>query len=468
MRKVQSSACFSERRTMVDDRMSAAIFCGGKSRRMGRDKALLPVDQNRKETFVGLLVEKLAGFGDLWLSIGQEESYPQVPVRKISDRYPDAGPMGGLESVLTVCRHDILFVTAVDIPFADRDLAWELYEKMQEDPSLDALLMLDGQGRKQPLLGLYRKSVLPLLSRRLEEKSRQESGRGEIGNQKAGSKGESGKEETAGRENCGRKDRAYQMKDFLKEIRVAYVPADQVRDGERKTLSCNNRKEYQDLMARIETGLHEANRQETALHEANRQETDLHEANRQETMPADAAKDGVLQQALREYVLTDSGRIPVVSVTGWSGSGKTTFLEKLIPCLKRKGLRVACLKHDAHHFEVDKEGKDSYRLTRAGADMTGLFSRDKGVWMENRPVDLNRMFRSVHDVDLILLEGGSETIFPKILVYREALGRGMRVPPEDCLAVISDDPAPGALRQFSFDETEQAAAFLAAYCRDRG
>ena len=63
---------------MVDERISAAIFCGGKSRRMGRDKAQLPVDQNKKLTFVEQLVENLDGFDDLWLSIGQEESYPEV------------------------------------------------------------------------------------------------------------------------------------------------------------------------------------------------------------------------------------------------------------------------------------------------------------------------------------------------------------------------------------------------------
>ena len=448
---------------MVDDRMSAAIFCGGKSRRMGRDKAQLPVDQNKKLTFVEQLVENLDGFDDLWLSIGQEESYPEVSVRKISDRYPEAGPMGGLESVLTVCRHDILFVTAVDMPFADRDLAWELYRRMREDPSCDALLMMDGQGRKQPLLGLYRKRILPLLTRRLEENrqagggdetgnhktdSKERTGnqktdsKGEIGNQRTDSKSETGNQKAVSQEKSGKKNRIFRMRDFLEEIRVAYVPADQVRSGSLKTLSCNNKEEYQALLMRQVGGLNRTVRDE-------------------------GTRPGSLQPVMTEYVLTDSGRIPVVSVTGWSGSGKTTFLEKLLPCLKKKGLRVACLKHDAHHFEVDKEGKDSYRLTRAGADMTGLFSSDKGVWMENRPVNLPRMFRSVHDVDLLLLEGGSETHFPKILVYREALGRGMRVLPEDCLAVISDDPAAGALRQFSFDETEQTAEFLAAYCRDR-
>ena len=58
-------------------------------------------------------------------------------------------------------------------------------------------------------------------------------------------------------------------------------------------------------------------------------------------------------------------QIPIVSVAAWSGTGKTTYLEKLIPEFKRRGLRVAALKHDAHDFDIDREGKDSWRMTQA-------------------------------------------------------------------------------------------------------
>lgn len=51
--------------------------------------------------------------------------------------------------------------------------------------------------------------------------------------------------------------------------------------------------------------------------------------------------------------------VPVYSVVAWSGTGKTTFIEKLVPALKCRGLRVACIKHDVHEFQVDKPGKDS-------------------------------------------------------------------------------------------------------------
>lgn len=64
--------------------------------------------------------------------------------------------------------------------------------------------------------------------------------------------------------------------------------------------------------------------------------------------------------------------IPVIAVAAWSGTGKTTLLERLIPVLKERGLRVCVMKHDAHEFEVDRVGKDSWRMTRAGADVTIL------------------------------------------------------------------------------------------------
>ena len=61
--------------------------------------------------------------------------------------------------------------------------------------------------------------------------------------------------------------------------------------------------------------------------------------------------------------------IPTYALVAFSNSGKTTFLEKLIPALKSRGLRVAVIKHDGHDFQLDKEGKDSWRITQAGADV---------------------------------------------------------------------------------------------------
>ena len=372
----------------VSDQLSAAILCGGNSRRMGSDKAKLKTGGVKSPAFLDNLVGNLSVFDDLWLSLGSYVSYPDIPIRKISDRYPGTGPMGGLEAALTVCRHHLLFVTPVDMPFVDARLAEELYEIMAADKGLDAVLVADANDRRQHLLGIYRKSVLPLLTSFLEEGVH---------------------DHYTDPSDQGKKNKRYRMQTFLDQIQVKYIPARMLSDGFHKTKSCNTREEYSNLLA------------------------------------------------------SETPSIPVVSFTGWSGSGKTTFLEQLVPRLCDRGLRIAFLKHDAHHFEVDREGKDSYRITRAGASMTGLFSAEKGVWMENRPTALQEMLDYVHDVDLILLEGGSDTSFPKILVYRADLGKGMRLDPSECLAIISDDPVPSARRQFGFRDYDQVADYLVKY-----
>ena len=73
----------------------------------------------------------------------------------------------------------------------------------------------------------------------------------------------------------------------------------------------------------------------------------------------------------------------VFAFSGFSGSGKTTLIEKLIPVFKRRGYRVAVIKHDAHDFEIDKEGKDTYRFREAGADRVYISSSQKSARMNS-------------------------------------------------------------------------------------
>ena len=149
--------------------------------------------------------------------------------------------------------------------------------------------------------------------------------------------------------------------------------------------------------------------------------------------------------------------LPVYSIVAYSGTGKTTLLEKLIPALKTRGLRLAVMKHDTHDFDIDREGKDSDRLTKAGADMTLLTSPKKAVVMENRPVEPERLLDQVHDVDLILTEGFKFGDWKKILLVRGATGRGPALDPALCCAVVSDVPIETETPVFGLDETERLA-----------
>lgn len=115
--------------------------------------------------------------------------------------------------------------------------------------------------------------------------------------------------------------------------------------------------------------------------------------------------------------------VPVVSFVGRSGSGKTTLIEKVVGELTARGVRVGTVKHDAHGFEIDHEGKDSWRHKRAGAVAVVLASREKfavirDTGSEWTPLRLVETF--LGHVDVVVAEGFKESGFPKIEVIRKA------------------------------------------------
>ncbi|NNG47656.1 MAG: molybdopterin-guanine dinucleotide biosynthesis protein B, partial [Deltaproteobacteria bacterium] len=110
-------------------------------------------------------------------------------------------------------------------------------------------------------------------------------------------------------------------------------------------------------------------------------------------------------------------RLPVVCFVGRKNSGKTTLMEKVIAGLTAAGHRVAAVKHDAHHFEIDHPGKDSYRFKAAGADTTVISSPEMTAVVlrhrEEMPLE-SILSRFVSGVDIVLAEGYKASPFPKI------------------------------------------------------
>lgn len=158
--------------------------------------------------------------------------------------------------------------------------------------------------------------------------------------------------------------------------------------------------------------------------------------------------------------------IPVYSFVAYSGTGKTTLLEKLIRELKGRGYRVAAVKHDAHEFKVDRPGKDSWRLTQAGADVTVVASATHAAIMENRPLDTETLLSRITDVDLILTEGYKHGAYPKIGLFRQASGKPLPQTADGYLAVLSDTPLQTDAPVLPLDDTAALADFiLADMCR---
>ena len=127
--------------------------------------------------------------------------------------------------------------------------------------------------------------------------------------------------------------------------------------------------------------------------------------------------------------------IPVVALCGVKNSGKTTLLTKVIPLLKKRGLRVAAIKHDGHDFESDVPGTDSYRLRKAGASAAAVYSASQYMVAADRTEISPDFFAPFFaDTDLILLEGGKHTTYPKIEIVRSGISHH---PVSDAAALIA-------------------------------
>ena len=135
-------------------------------------------------------------------------------------------------------------------------------------------------------------------------------------------------------------------------------------------------------------------------------------------------------------------KIPIVSFVGFSGSGKTTLLTKVIAELKEKGYRLATVKHDAHRFKMDVEGKDTWKFAEAGADLVLINSKEKFAMIQalETEISFEEVISHVKDVDLILVEGYKHESPPKILVVRRETDLDLLSQLEDIIAIATTLP----------------------------
>ena len=126
-------------------------------------------------------------------------------------------------------------------------------------------------------------------------------------------------------------------------------------------------------------------------------------------------------------------------VAAQSETGKTTILENLLPVLKHRGLRVAALKGHLHHYDLDLPGKDSWRFTKAGAEVSGLTTPDSYILIGSNSSKSGNdaAAEMLRDMDLIIIEGNKKSKNPKIEVVRGALNREPLLP-FNTIAVVTD------------------------------
>lgn len=163
------------------------------------------------------------------------------------------------------------------------------------------------------------------------------------------------------------------------------------------------------------------------------------------------------------------GQVPVVSVVGKSGVGKTTALERIIREIKRRGYRVGTVKHDTHGFEVDKPGKDSWRHARAGSDSVVIAGPRKMALVRqlDEEMPLDDIVALMGALDLVITEGYKRGDKPKIEITRRERGTELLCRPEELIGIMADYAVDMPVPQFSLDDAAGLVDLLEdLYLRD--
>jgi len=133
--------------------------------------------------------------------------------------------------------------------------------------------------------------------------------------------------------------------------------------------------------------------------------------------------------------------IPIICiVSAVSGTGKTTFMEKLISEMTQRGYKVGAVKSDSHGFEMDIPGKDSWRFGQAGATVTAVVGPNQYAFIQktDHKKELSTVTDLIEGVDIILAEGFKNSDHPKIEIVRQKRGASIVSDPTQLIAVVTD------------------------------
>ncbi|WP_235827858.1 molybdopterin-guanine dinucleotide biosynthesis protein B [Brevibacillus migulae] len=163
--------------------------------------------------------------------------------------------------------------------------------------------------------------------------------------------------------------------------------------------------------------------------------------------------------------MDELGHMTVIQFVGYSNSGKTTMLASVIPLLRATGLRIGVIKHDGHDFEMDHEGKDTWKYREAGADIVAIQSAAKTAWIEQQSVPLDQLVKRMAGAgtQLVLVEGFKREHFPKLVFLRRPEDRELLRQVSDVIAIVTWEAA-GRIEdrytRFSIDDAAEIADFL--------
>lgn len=330
--------------------VTGVLLAGGKSRRMGRDKARMEL--SGRPLFVNAL-KLLQGNFQTVIIAGNRPDLARPGIPAIPDIYPGSA-LGGLYTGLKAAKTEWIFVAPCDMPYPDQKILNHLLERRR---GFDAVVPRTPSGY-EPVFALYHKKCLPQMEAMLRRNQ-------------------------------------FRIYDFYQQINMRFLDPPDLPSG------------WQRALLNINT-------------------------------PKDLA-----------WIKEEPMIPPVVSIVAKSGTGKTTLLEKLITEMKRRGYRVGAVKHDAHSFSIDHEGKDSWRLTQAGADTMLITSPAKVAMIKQNPANQEPLLTDTiaeycGDLDIVLTEGFKRSSMPKIEVQRRERSERLLCRDEEndpsLIAVATDMP----------------------------
>lgn len=161
----------------------------------------------------------------------------------------------------------------------------------------------------------------------------------------------------------------------------------------------------------------------------------------------------------------------IIGISGWSGNGKTTLLDKLIPQLNDRGFTVSTLKHAHHKFDIDHEGKDSYRHREAGAQEVMISSSNRWALIHENRTQPESSFTDLtarmSNVDILLVEGFKTEDFPKIEIWRDEVKSAfLHENNETVVAVAADVDLPNCpLPVLNLNQAADIADFIVTYLK---
>jgi molybdopterin-guanine dinucleotide biosynthesis protein B len=190
----------------------------------------------------------------------------------------------------------------------------------------------------------------------------------------------------------------------------------------------------------------------------------------QRGLPSALLQSGFERNLDRPRRASGHAHMKVFGFAGWSGSGKTVLIERILPLLTGRGLDVSLIKRAHHEFDVDVPGKDSDRHRRAGCREVLISSGVRWAHIhelrDEPEQSLQQLIARISPCDLLLVEGFKREAIPKLEVFRRANGKSPLHPHDPhIVAIAADCRFDTALPQFDLDDTPGIAEFVATFNR---